>query len=295
MRGVMKVYITALVFLCSMGVRLFAQNAVETIPTSDVGIMIVHTNDTHSCIMPMPQNLSDTPQTDKGGFLRRTVLIDSLRAANPKMLLFDCGDFSQGSLYYNMFKGEVEVVLMNRMKYDACAIGNHEFDCGLENMARLFAAMDFPVVCCNYDFKSTAVSEYVKPYVLIERGGLKIGVIGVSPPLEGLVAKENYEGVEYHDPISIVNDVAEHLKLVERCDLIICLSHLGWDAGGVNDKILIESTRHIDIVLGGHTHTDFESPESLVNADGAQVRYSQMGKNGLFVGTMSLIMEPIRK
>lgn len=295
MRGVMKVYITALVFLCSMGVRLFAQNAEETIPTSDVGIMIVYTNDTHSCIMPMPQNLSDTAQTDKGGFLRRVVLVDSLRVANPNMLLFDCGDFSQGSLYYNMFKGDVEVVLMNRMKYDACAIGNHEFDCGLENMARLFAAMDFPVVCCNYDFKSTPVSEYVKPYVLIERGGLKIGVIGVSPPLEGLVAKENYEGVEYHDPISIVNDVAEHLKLVERCDLIICLSHLGWDASGVNDKILIESTRHIDIVLGGHTHTDFESPESLVNADGAQVRYSQMGKNGLFVGTMSLIMEPIRK
>lgn len=295
MRGVMKVYITALVFLCSMGVRLFAQNAVETIPTSDVGIMIVHTNDTHSCIMPMPQNLSDTAQTDKGGFLRRVVLVDSLRVANPNMLLFDCGDFSQGSLYYNMFKGDVEVALMNRMKYDACAIGNHEFDCGLENMARLFAAMDFPVVCCNYDFKSTVVSEYVKPYVLIERGGLKVGVIGVSPPLKGLVAKGNYEGVEYHDPISIVNVVAEHLKLVERCDLIICLSHLGWGTEGVNDQVLAESTRHVDIILGGHTHTCFEFPELLVNADGAQVVYSQMGRDGLFVGTMNVVMEPIRK
>ena len=194
-----------------------------------------------------------------------------------------------------MFRGDVEVKLMNRMKYDACAIGNHEFDCGLENMARLFAAMDFPVVCCNYDFKSTVISEYVKPYALIERGGLKIGVIGVSPSLDGLVAKKNYDGVECLDPISEVNTVAEHLKLVERCDLIICLSHLGWNAEGMNDKVLAESTRHVDIILGGHTHTYFEFPELLVNADGAQVVYSQMGRDGLFVGTMNVVMEPIRK
>lgn len=295
MMYVVRFCLVVLVSLFAMGEHLLAQNSVETIPSDDIEILVVHTNDTHSCIMPMPQNLSDTAQADKGGFLRRVVLVDSLRAANPNMLLFDCGDFSQGSLYYNMFRGDVEVELMNRMKYDACAIGNHEFDCGLENMARLFAAMDFPVVCCNYDFKSTVVSEYVKPYALIERSGLKIGVIGVSPSLDGLVAKKNYDGVECLDPISEVNTLAEHLKLVERCDLIICLSHLGWNAEGMNDKVLAESTRHVDIILGGHTHTYFEFPELLVNADGAQVVYSQMGRDGLFVGTMNVVMEPIRK
>ena len=117
-----------------------------------INVLIVHTNDTHSCIEPVLDNFADTVMADKGGFLRRVVLVDSLRAINPNLLLFDSGDFSQGLPYYNLFKGDVEVSLMNRMKYDACVIGNHEFDYGLDNMARLFKSMNFPVVCCNYDF-----------------------------------------------------------------------------------------------------------------------------------------------
>lgn len=294
MVGFVRFCCVVVVLLSAVSV-LSAQNLTAAIPVHDVEILVVHTNDTHSCIMPLSPNMPDTALADKGGGLRRVVLVDSLRAENPNMLLFDCGDFSQGSLYYNMFKGDVEVALMNRMRYDACTIGNHEFDYGVENMARLFAAMDFPVVCCNYDFRSTVLSEFVKPYVLVERGGLKIGVLGVSPRLDGLVAKDDCLGVEYLSPIQVVNSVAEHLKFVERCDLIICLSHLGWDYGEMNDKILSESTRHIDVILGGHSHTDFEMPELLVNADGARVVYSQMGKNGVYVGAMTLVMEPIRK
>jgi len=268
---------------------------VDGIRNDDIDLVIVHTNDTHSCIEPVSPNFADTAMADKGGFLRRVVLVDSLRENNPNMLLFDCGDFSQGSPYYNFFKGDVEVSLMNRMKYDACTIGNHEFDFGLDNMARLFRNMDFPVVCCNYDFSGTSVEGLVKPYVVIERYGLKIGVLGVSPQLEGLVVRDNFKNVEFSDPIASVATVAEHLKLVERCDLIVCLSHLGWNTQGENDQMLICSTRHIDVVLGGHTHTYLETPAVLVNADGAQVVYNQMGKNARFVGVLRVSMEPIRK
>ncbi len=261
----------------------------------DVKIFVVHTNDTHSCIMPITPNYADTAQADKGGFLRRVALIDSLRRAEPEMLLFDCGDFSQGSPYYNIFRGDVEVALMNRMKYDACVIGNHEFDYGLDNMVRLFRAMNFPVVCCNYDFTDTVVDGLVKPYVVFERNGVRVGVLGVSPKMEGLVAKDNFEGVAFHDPIESVNKVAEYLKLTERCDLIICLSHLGLDIEGMDDRELIEETRYIDVVLGGHTHTYMKQPEQMVNADGAPVVYNQMGKNARFVGTLTLTLEEERK
>lgn len=261
----------------------------------DIDVVIVHTNDTHSCIEPVTPNFADTAMADKGGFLRRVALVDSLRADNPNLLLFDCGDFSQGSPYYNIFKGDVEVSLMNRMKYDACAIGNHEFDFGLDNMVRLFRSMNFPVLCCNYDFSDTPVEGLVKPYVVIERYGLKIGVLGVSPRLEGLVVRENFKNVEYSDPIASVAAVAEYLKLEEQCDLIVCLSHLGWDTQELNDQMLIGATRHIDVVLGGHTHTYIEAPIVLANADGAQVSYSQMGKNARFVGVLRVCMEPIRK
>ncbi len=274
---------------------LFAFVAFVVQAQDEVKLLVVHTNDAHSCIMPITPNYADTAQADKGGFLRRVVLVDSLRKAYPDMLLFDCGDFSQGSPYYNIFKGDVEVALMNRMKYDACAIGNHEFDYGLDNMARLFHEMEFPVVCCNYDFTSTVVEGVVKPCVVIERKGVRIGVIGVSPRMEGLVAKDNFEGVGFLDPIESVNKTAEYLKLTERCDLIICLSHLGWNIEGVDDQELIESTRYIDVVLGGHTHTYLERPEHLVNVDGSPVVYSQMGKNARFVGTLNLTMEEERK
>lgn len=258
-------------------------------------LMVLHTNDTHSCVMPMNKNLSDKLLADKGGYMRRSVFINEMRFKDKELLLFDSGDFSQGSPYYNLFQGEVEVKLMNHMRYDACTIGNHEFDFGLENMRRIFLMAKFPVVCANYDFKGTVLEDIVKPYTIIYRKGIKIGVLGVGPMLQGLVSAQNYVGVVYEDPIVAVNRVATHLRLNEKCDLIICLSHLGWQGAGQDDKKMIAKTRYIDVVLGGHSHTLFQQPQCLVNADGQHVVYSQMGKGGRFVGELELDMRPIPK
>ena len=261
-------------------------------PTKKVetkSLFIAHTNDTHSCILPINVNFSDTAQADKAGYIRRLALVSDLRKEHPdNMLLFDSGDFSQGSPFYNLFHGDVEVGLMNLMQYDAATIGNHEFDFGLENMARIFSMAKFPVVCSNYDFSNTPVAGTVTPYIIIERNGLKVGVMGLCPPLEGLVSTENYGATRYLDPIPVANRIAALLKQEKQCDLVICLSHLGWNAENINDQILIASTRNIDLVLGGHTHTYFEEPRYVNNLDGQPILCNQMGKNARYVGTLSV-------
>lgn len=262
-------------------------------PEQDVVLKVLHTNDTHSCVMPVNKNYADTAQADKGGFLRRSAFVSREREADKELLLFDCGDFSQGSPYYNLFKGEVEVALMNRMRYDACTIGNHEFDFGLDNMARLFRMADFPVVCCNYGFEGTVLEELVKPYVVLERKGVRIGVLGVGAKMEGLVSRHNFEGVTYEDPIQAANRVTDILREEEHCDVVICLSHLGWGLQGMNDEVFIRGTRGIDVVLGGHSHTYFAEPKFVENADGQQVLCNQMGKNGRFVGVLELTLKPV--
>ena len=251
-------------------------------------LVILHTNDTHSTILPLNPNIDNKDIAGRGGFLRRINMIKEQRSQNPDLLLFDSGDFSQGSGYYTLFKGEVEVGLMNQMGYDAVTIGNHEFDFGLENMARLFREAQFPIVCCNYDFTGTPVEGLVKPYTIIRRAGLKIGILGVSPQLEGLVAAHTCTGVRYTDPIEAAQPVADLLKTQEKCDLVVCLSHLGWNLAGVSDEEFIPATRNIDVVIGGHSHTYFPQPELLKNIDGMAVPDNQEGKNARYVGTMRL-------
>ncbi len=258
-------------------------------------LFIVHTNDTHSCIEPLSPLLSDTAHADKGGYLRRAALLRDLRKKHPGLLLFDAGDFSQGSAYYSLYHGDVEVGLMNLMGYDAATIGNHEFDFGLENMARIFRLAKFPIVCCNYDFTGTPVAGLVRPYIIIKRAGLKIGVLGVSPQLEGLVAAHTCEGVRYTDPIAAAQPVADYLRNEAHCDLVICLSHLGWQLPGVSDEELIPAIRNIDLVIGGHSHTYFASPQVLENLDGISVPNNQMGKNARYVGTLQLTLgDPLK-
>ena len=257
-----------------------------------VELCILHTNDTHSCVMPVSPNSSDTALADKGGFVRRAALVRDLRAAAPDLLLFDSGDFSQGSAYYNLYKGEVEVRLMNEMHYDAATIGNHEFDFGLDNMARIFRMADFPIVCANYHVEGTVLEGLVRPYVVLERQGVRIGVFGLGTQLEGMVASENYRGVTYEDPVTAANRVAGELRNKEHCDLVVCLSHLGWAIEGTDDTEVVPATRNIDIVLGGHSHTYFEQPVVLKNADGRDVYCNQMGKHGRYVGSLRIEMEP---
>ncbi len=250
---------------------------------------VLHTNDTHSCIMPLNPNLADTTVAGRGGFLRRVAMIKEERAKNPDLLLIDSGDFSQGSPFYTMFKGDVEVGLMNLMGYDAVTIGNHEFDFGLENMARIFKMAKFPVVCANYDFTGTCVEGLVKPYVIIKRNGLKIGLFGLSPQLEGLVDLSKCKGVTYLDPIEVGNRVAAELKHDKKCDVVICVSHLGWlRPDEMGDQKLLASSKDIDLVLGGHSHSYFKALRYVNNADGRAVPVDQNGKNAMYVGKLTL-------
>lgn len=277
--AIRKIFVAAC--LCLATLTAAAQKTLE----------ILHTNDTHSCILPLNPNLQDTLVAGRGGFVRRVAMINQEREKNPDLLLFDSGDFSQGSSYYSMFKGDVEVGLMNMMRYDAATIGNHEFDFGMENMARLFRMADFPIVCANYDFTGTCVEGLVKPYVVIRRNGVKIGVFGLSPKMRGLVSDKNCVGVKYLDPVKAAQKTADLLKNKEKCDLVVCISHLGWNIGGDDDVLMMKNTRNIDIVLGGHSHSYFKQEKWVKNLDGVSVPNDQNGKSGIFVGRLEVEMK----
>lgn len=248
-------------------------------------ITILHTNDTHSCIEP--------EKNGNAGVLNRALLIESIAdsVGRDNMLLLDCGDFSQGSLYYNCFKGSTEIELMNAMGYDAGTLGNHEFDFGLENLARLLRMAKFDVLCANYDFTGTVCEGLIKQYTIIERGGKKIGIFGISPDPKGLVAQENYEGITFISPIEAANRCVARLK-AKGCNAIVCLSHLGWKINNeYNDERLVAETAGIDIILGGHSHDYFEQPLTYKNSEGKDVIMQQMGKNGRYLGFANLVFE----
>ena len=254
-------------------------------------ILVLHTNDMHSRIEPFATSHVDTMLAGKGGMVRRANFIAQQRKEHKNVLLFDSGDFCQGTPYYNMYKGEVEVQMMNAMKYDAATIGNHEFDFGLENMARLFKMAKFPIVCANYGVEGTMLEGLVKEYVVLERDGVRIGVFGLSPKMLGLVSRAKFADVKMKDPIEEAQRVVDILRNVELCDMVVCLSHLGWNSGTDNDVKLIQHTRGIDIVCGGHSHTFFEKPQAVKNLDGQDVYVSQMGKHAAFVGYMNVNLE----
>lgn len=251
-------------------------------------LTVYHTNDTHSTIVPLNPNLADTLRAGRGGFLRRIEMLKEARREDKDMLLFDSGDFSQGSPYYTLYRGDVEVGLMNRMGYDAVAIGNHEFDCGLDNMARIFRMANFPIVCANYDFTGTAVEGLVKPYVIIKRKGVKIGVFGLSPILKGLVDDKNFVGVKFLDPATTAHKMVSLLKHEKKCDIVICLSHLGWSNDALSDPNVFQSIKGLDLILGGHSHTFMEHLEYVVSPDGTRIADDQNGKHGIFVGKLKL-------
>ena len=253
-------------------------------------LVVLHTNDTHSTILPLNPNLADTMKAGRGGFVRRIAMLKEERKKNPDLLLFDSGDFCQGSPYFTLYKGDVEVGLMNMMGYDAGTIGNHEFDFGLDAMAKMFKNLNYPIVCSNYDFTGTVVEGLVKDYVILKRNGMKIGVFGLSPALSGLVSNDNCVGVKYLDPVKEANRVVDILKK-KICDVIICISHLGWqDSYKDGDEYLVSGTRGIDLVLGGHSHTYFETLRYVKNLDGKEIPVDQNGKHALFVGKMVLEM-----
>ena len=254
-------------------------------------ITILHTSDTHSCILPLNENLADRNVAGRGGFIRRISMLKQERQKDPSLLLFDCGDFSQGSSFYTMFQGDVEVGLMNQMHYDAVTIGNHEFDFGLENMIRLFKTANFPVVCSNYDFADTQLKDIVKPYIVLKRKGVKIGVFALCPPLEGLVSTKNYGPLKFLDPVEVTNEMVDVLRNQKKCDVVICLSHLGWVSSEYPDNDVIKQTQGIDLVLGGHTHTYLETLGYETDKMGKQVPVDHEGKHGAYVGKIELTFD----
>lgn len=263
-----------------------------TMANAQEELVIISTNDTHSTIVPLSSNLEDTLKAGRGGYIRRIALLEEQRSLHPGLLLFDSGDFSQGSPYYTLFKGEVEMKLMNMMKYDAVGIGNHEFDFGLDNIARLVKMSDFPWVCANLNFTGTVLEGLIQPYTVIERGDVKIGVFGLTPQLEGLVAAENIGGVVYNDPIESAINVVGQLRETESCDVVVCLSHLGWDmAPMVDDSMLVAKTTGIDIVLGAHSHDYFIDLQYVKNAEGKEVPVDQNGKHGIYIGKTTLAIQ----
>lgn len=273
-----------------LGIILMILVSLSGLAKKEKQLVILHTNDTHSTIMPVNAQLPDTMKAGRAGALRRIAMLKEERK-NPDLLLFDSGDFFQGSAYYTLFKGDVEIGLMNRMGYDAVTIGNHEFDFGMEEMARVFRLATFPIVCANYDFTGTPCEGLVKPYIIIKRNGIKIGVFGVSPKLEGLVSPKNCVGVKYLDPAKVALETASMLKKEKKCDVVICLSHLGWKSNrGEDDQYMIAGSRDIDLVLGGHTHSYFKTLKYEKNMDGKQVPVDQNGKHAVFVGKMVMTL-----
>lgn len=264
---------------------VFALNFVVTVYAQDnKQLIILQTSDVHSRLEPI--NQAGDRNYGEGGFVRRATFLNQFRKDHKNVLLFDCGDISQGTPYYNMFRGEVEVKLMNEMGYDAMTIGNHEFDFDLDNMARLFKLANFPIVCANYDLEATVLKDLVKPYVILERNGLKVGVFGLGTQPEGMIQANKCEGVIYKDPIQVSNEVAALLK-AKGCDLVVCLSHLGIQM----DEHLVAKTRNIDAILGGHSHTFMKEPKKYLNMDGKETTIMHSGKSGVRVGRLDLTLK----
>lgn len=252
-------------------------------------LVILYTNDQHSRIEPFPIN--DPKYPDQGGFARRAAVIKQVRAAESNVLVLDAGDIFQGTPYFNLYHGEVEYKLMSMMGYDCTTIGNHDFDLGMENIVKQMPHASFDFVCANYIFKDTPLEGLIKPYKIFYRGGLKIGVFGLGIELKGLVGEKQYGNTKYFNPVMVANDVAKTLKKDEKCDMVICLSHLGYkyEDRKVSDIILGEQTRNIDLIIGAHTHTFLEKPVLRSNLDQQEVHVTQVGWAGIWLGRADII------
>ncbi len=258
-------------------------------PREQQTLTILHTNDTHSQIEP----ISSGPTAGKAGYARRMGVVAQEREADADLLLLDAGDFCQGTPYFNFFHGAVEVDAMNRMGYDVVTLGNHEFDYGVDSLAKMLEKAQFAVVCANYTgIENTSLHGKVKPYVILQRKGLKIGVLGVGVQPAELVAPNNFQPLEWVNPLPIANEVADRLREKEHCDVIICLSHLGTDEdkSEICDAWLAANTRNIDVILGGHTHKVVHN-RYVTNAAGKEVLLAQMGKSGAQIGKITLTVD----
>lgn len=274
--------------LLSLGLSLssFKSESVEH-------LTILHTNDVHSYIDPFPADHPRNP--NMGGVSKRASIIEKIRLENPNVLLLDAGDIFQGTPYFNYYGGELEFKLMSMMKYDASTIGNHDFDNGLEGIVAQMPHASFEFISSNYDFKNTVMDGYVKPYKIFNKENIKIGVFGLGIELNGLVDKKNYKETAYNNPVETAQEMVRILKQEKKCDLIICLSHLGYKYNTEPDKIcdlkLAALTKDIDLIIGGHTHTFLDKPTIVKNLEQKEVLVNQVGCYGINLGRIDFYFD----
>ena len=255
-------------------------------------VTILHTNDVHSHIEPFPS--SHSRWANLGGVARRADLVAQIRSENPNTLLLDAGDIFQGTPFFNFYGGELEFKLMSKLKYDAATIGNHDFDNGIDGLLAQVPHASFQLLSANYDFSNTVMDGFVKPYSIFNLDGLKIGVYGIGIELDGLVLKKMYKETQYLNPYELALDSERKLKEDENCDLIICLSHLGYNYQNPerpSDTQLAQRTEHTHLIIGGHTHTFLEKPEIRTNKAGNPVLVNQVGCYGIHLGRIDFYFE----
>ena len=277
---------TAFLTLGGLSLQSFAKNSTKH-------ITILHTNDTHSHIEPFPSDHYKTP--NQGGVARRATLIENIRKENPNTLLLDAGDIFQGTPFFNFYGGELEFKLMSMLKYDAATIGNHDFDNGIDGLFAQLPNAKFDFLSANYDFKNTILESSIEPYKVFVKDGIKIGVFGLGIKLEGLVDPRMYKETKYTDPVEIAQDMSRILKEEKQCDLVICLSHLGYfyksNPEHISDLVLASKTKDIDLIIGGHTHTFLPKPTITKNSIGENVLVNQVGCYGLNVGRIDFYFD----
>jgi len=254
-----------------------------------VKLVILHTNDTHSQVEPSEK--SSLATSDMGGYARRIGVIEKIRSEEKNVLLLDAGDYWQGTPYFNFFNGRIEIDALNRMKYDATTLGNHEFDNGTDTLAAVIQNLNIPLISSNYDVTNSVIRDFVKPWIILKKAGLKIGIMALNVNPESLILESNIRDINYLDPVAKAQEISEYLKNKEKCDLIICLSHLGSDkdSKSVNDFEIARKTKFIDVIIGGHSHTMLENAKTK-NAAGRDVIIAQMAKSGFYLGRIDLLL-----
>jgi 5'-nucleotidase len=254
-------------------------------------LVILHTNDVHSRLDPFP--MDGGRNQGLGGVAARAQEIKKIRSEGAHVLLLDSGDIFQGTPYFNFYKGEPEMKAMRAMGYDACTMGNHDFDAGLENFATQLDKAGFPVLLCNYDFTGTPMEFKSQPYKIFRKGRLKIGITGVGIEMKGLVPDNLFGLTKYLDPVQQASTTAHYLKKEKDCDMVICLSHLGYKYrdNKVSDEILARGSEHIDLILGGHTHTFLDAPVVYKNKSGNDVIVNQVGWGGIVLGRLDFAFQ----
>ena len=272
---------------------LLAENLNLLKNNSEHQLTILHTNDQHSRIEPFDSSYSRNP--NQGGFARRASLVNKIRSEEKNVLLLDSGDIFQGTPYFNFFGGELEFRLMSMMKYDASTMGNHDFDNGLEGFQKVLPNAKFPFICSNYDFKNTILDGKTEQYKVFNKNGIRIGIFGIGIELNGLVGKKSYGETIYQNPIEMAQHYADFLRNEKKCDLVICLSHIGFDYKDdpkkMSDKHLAAKTSGIDLILGGHTHTFLKEPLNFQNKDGKNVIVNQVGWAGILLGRLDFYFD----